>query len=75
LIIYGNWIKISAILNCGSSGVLVMRFFTEFLHEQSGAGAAELGLIAAVLALAVASALGLDASASQVTAIKTPFPS
>jgi Flp pilus assembly pilin Flp len=52
-----------------------MRFFTKFLHEQSGAGAAELGLIAAVLALAVASALGLDASANQVTAINTPFPS
>jgi Flp pilus assembly pilin Flp len=52
-----------------------MRFFIEFLHEQSGAGAAELGLIAAVLSLAVASAFGLDATASQVTAINTPFPS
>ena len=63
------------LVNYASTGDLVMRFFTKFLHEQSGAGAAELGLIAAVLSLAVASALGLDASASQVTAINTPFPS
>jgi Flp pilus assembly pilin Flp len=52
-----------------------MRVFTKFFDEQSGAGAAELGLIAAVLSLAVASAFGLDVTASQVTAINTPFPS
>ena len=75
MIIYGSLTIVSVFVNCTSNGDLVMRFFIEFLHEQSGAGAAELGLIAAVLSLAVASAFGLDATASQVTAINTPFPS